>query len=70
MEDSKQETGENGAHLTQCEDAGLLFEVFAGGKEYRMFTDGRVEGFGASDVKIVNHFLRRYSDLQQLEMAL
>jgi hypothetical protein len=56
-------------HLTQWEISGLLFEVFVGGKEYRIFTTGRVEGFGDKDVKIVNYFLRRYSDLRQLELV-
>jgi hypothetical protein len=44
----------------------LLFSVLTDGKEYRIYTNGRVDGFG-TDVKIVNYFLRRYTDLLQEE---
>jgi len=33
----------------------LLFKVRAEGKEYRIYTNGKVEGFG-NDVQIVNYF--------------
>lgn len=34
----------------------LLFKVISDGKEYRIYTDGRVEGFGACTM-IFNYFL-------------
>jgi len=40
----------------------LLFYVLADGKEYRIYANGKTEGFGES-VKIVNHFPRLCFDL-------
>jgi hypothetical protein len=45
---------------------GLLFKVRADGKEYRIFANGRVEGFG-ENVQIFNYFLHRYADLLKAE---
>ncbi len=43
----------------------LLFEVLAEGREYRIYTNGRVEGFGEG-ASVVNHFPRLLIDhLQQ-----
>jgi hypothetical protein len=46
----------------------LLFQVFAGGREYRIYTNGRVEGFG-DDVKIVNNYPRLRFGRPQAEPA-
>jgi len=40
----------------------LLFRVTASGHEYRIYTNGRVEGFG-NDVQVVNHIPRLCSGL-------
>lgn len=42
----------------------LLFYVLADGKEYRIYANGKTEGFG-DNVKIVNHFPRLCSGLLQ-----
>lgn len=44
----------------------LLFHVIVPGHEYRLFADGRVEGFG-ENVKVINRFHRVCSDLLQAE---
>ena len=41
----------------------LLFKVLVGEHEYRIFTNGRVEGFGDRDVKVVNYYPRLCFDL-------
>ena len=68
MEDSKRETGANGSHLTQCEPNlahnELLFAVYAEGREFRMYTNGRTEGF-QGPVGVSNRFPRLRSDLLQ-----
>jgi hypothetical protein len=43
----------------------LLFKILVGEDEYRIFTNGRVEGFGEGDVKVVNYYPRLCSDLLQ-----
>jgi hypothetical protein len=45
-------------------EPGLLFLVFVPNHEYRIYADGRVEGFG-DDVKIINRFFQCCSDLLQ-----
>jgi hypothetical protein len=39
----------------------LLFKVIASGHEYRIYTNGRVEGFG-DDVKVFNNYLQLLTD--------
>ncbi|MGA9566551.1 MAG: hypothetical protein WBS19_13575 [Candidatus Korobacteraceae bacterium] len=48
----------------------LLFEVTADGHEYRIYSNGRVEGFGDTNVKVINHYFRLLIDrLQQAEAS-
>lgn len=48
----------------------LLFEVIANGHEYRIYSNGRVEGFGGENVKVINHYFRLLIDrLQQVEAS-
>jgi len=44
----------------------LLFTVIANGHEYRIYTNGKVEGFG-TDVKVINNFPRLHFGRPQEE---
>jgi hypothetical protein len=48
----------------------LLFEVITSGHEYRIYTNGKVEGFGGENVRVINHYFRLLIDrLQQAEAS-
>jgi hypothetical protein len=49
---------------TDMQSADLLFRIFAQEREYRIYTNGQVEGFG-EHVKVINYFPRLCSDLLQ-----
>jgi hypothetical protein len=46
----------------------LLFYVLADGKEYRIYANGKTEGFG-NDVRVFNRFPLIYSDGLRLALA-
>lgn len=46
----------------------LLFLVVSDGREFRIYANGRVEGFG-EPVKVVNYFPQLCSDLLQAELT-
>lgn len=51
------------------EAASVLFRIYNDGKEYRIYTNGRVEGFEGT-VNVVNYFPRLCFDLLQEEERL
>lgn len=60
-------TGTKGDYPLKTSQGGeLLFRVMVPGREYRIFTNGRVEGFG-DDVKVVNRFFQCADLLQAVQ---